>query len=79
MRRQRQNHLAVLVQSVCRPHCDVDTSLPLRADDPSGFYEKLLPLSVIGCYNAFAAATAVGCERERQRCQCASDAGISDG
>jgi dTDP-4-dehydrorhamnose reductase len=46
----------------------VDTVVHLAAtpgapDDPEGFYGSLLPLNVIGTYNAFAAASAAGCKR----------------
>ena len=36
---------------------------PGAPDDPEGFYNALLPLNLIGCYNAFAAAHAAGCKR----------------
>ena len=36
---------------------------PGAPDGPDGFYSQLLPLNLIGCYNAFQAASAAGCKR----------------
>eukprot|EP01051_Picozoa_sp_SAG22_P007481 SAG22_NODE_528_length_9431_cov_7.192135_9_plen_220_part_00 len=36
---------------------------PGAPDNPTAFAEQLLPLNVVGAYNAFAAASAAGCKR----------------
>ena len=49
-----------------RPRFGIQVHLaatPGAPDDPEGFFGSLLPLNIIGCYNAFQAAAAAGCKR----------------